>query len=93
MIQRWTFDGPPAYPYENGGYVTYADHVAAVAAAEQRGREYALSDEEKRLSSLYQQGIKAARDAVADPAIWGGEAPHAALAAIDALPTRGEGSS
>jgi hypothetical protein len=32
-IQRWTFDGPPAYEYGEGGWVTYADHVAAVRDA------------------------------------------------------------
>ena len=41
-IQRWTkiFTRYPAskvLPNENGEYVTYADHVAALAEAEQRG--------------------------------------------------------
>jgi hypothetical protein len=34
-IQRWYITNPPGQPTE---FVSYADHVAAVAEAEQRGR-------------------------------------------------------
>jgi hypothetical protein len=57
-IQRWTFDGPPAYEYGEGGWVTYADHVAAVATVQADMR-----DENKRNYDMgYEQGQ---RDAIA----------------------------
>jgi hypothetical protein len=88
-IQRWTFDGPPAYEYADGGYVTFADHVAAVAEAEQRGYNMAYPTWD---NDEYRQGQ---RDAIAvlerlrdenrqgtDPE-WG--VLNAAIAAIKAV--------
>jgi len=61
-IQRWAQGLLGMVDAIHGGYVTYADHVAALRQAEQRGRE----DEYQRLAmetaALIQQGQ---RDALA----------------------------
>ena len=98
-IQRYTFFGtaevaePEKLPADYNGryvyeYVTYADHVAAVAAAEQR----VLSDvdaEAMRQNVAFRKGVKAAREAVARQKVkWSIDYDTAiddALAAIDAL--------
>jgi hypothetical protein len=97
-IRRWTFDGPPAYPYENGGYVTYDDHAAALA---ELGAQHNLQlellhgviqSEQERCEREHASGRATARDAVAavPDAVdeIGGysfdEAITMALAAIDA---------
>ena len=94
-IQRWKpTDAALIVAGADVEYVTYADHVAAVAAAEQRvldeertKEKWFCSEEDKQ--ALIAHGVKAARDAVAacihGP---GGYHPATALAAIDAL--RGE---
>ena len=40
---RWNDDGQRIVPHDYGEWVRYADHVAAVAAAEQRGLSKAWS--------------------------------------------------
>jgi len=69
-----------------GRYVTYADHVAAVAAAEQRGYVRGVAQVE---NERFTDGVKAARDAVeAIPTSAfdiGIVSKDDALAAIDAL--------
>ena len=76
-IQRWDFFGevginePVRYLHleaVQGRYVTYADHVAAVAAAEQRVRDEFMDSTPELTAYRKQQyaaGVKAARDAVA----------------------------
>ena len=91
-IQRYVLlGGYDPRVVDEGPWVTYADHVAAVAAAEQRVK----SDFAKYLRHMvdddkYAAGIKAARDAVkALPELPGGlEAfiyRRTALAAIDGV--------
>ena len=75
-IQRWDFFGevginePVRYLHleaVQGRYVTYADHVAAVAAAEQRVRDEFMDSTPELTAYRKQQyaaGVKAARDAV-----------------------------
>jgi hypothetical protein len=96
-IQRWTeiFTRYPAsevLPNENGEYVTYADHLAALRdcearvheAAYQAGKAYGLT------VNGYTRGLDAAREAVA--ALLAYDSPYgplirsdATLTAIDAL--------
>ena len=75
-IQRWTkvFTRYPAsevLPNENGEYVTYADHVAALRACEARVREderssnFTPDDHSNGMTEAYQRGLDAIRDAVA----------------------------
>ena len=70
-IQRY---GDPSRDYmipahDDGFVVLYADHVAAVAAAEQRGREAQWADEgstyREHRQDGFDEGVKATRDAVA----------------------------
>ena len=75
-IQRWDFFGevginePVRYLHleaVKGRYVTYADHVAAVAAAEQRVRDEFMDSTPELTAYRKQQyaaGVKAAREAV-----------------------------
>ena len=95
-IQRWDFFGevginePVRYLHleaVKGRYVTYADHVAAVAAAQAAGR-----DENKRNYDMgVEHGVQAAHEAVAAlqemnaPMIGRVITKRHALAAIDAL--------
>lgn len=97
-IQRWTEVLDQTDPYspnpdmreaDYGSYVTYADHVAAVAAAERQSAEYATLVG-AAAESAYAQGVKDARDAVAalrapgyEP--WGEFIYREVLPAIDAL--------
>jgi hypothetical protein len=65
-IQRWTFDGPPAYEYADGGYVTYADHVAAVAAALAEGYASRMDEAEQDFTVGHDKGYwRGHRDAIA----------------------------
>ena len=89
-IQRWAYQYGginPFAPNPGGGWVTYADHVAAVAAAEQRGRE-----ERQAIDADYNEGhrdgVKAARDAV--ERLPRNADTRDALAAIDALTPKEE---
>ena len=101
-IQRWDFfaevgiNEPVRYLHleaVQGRYVTYADHVAAVAAAEQRVRDEFMDSTPELTAYRKQQyaaGVKAARDAVA--ALIVGKASEEyingvddALAAIDGV--------
>jgi len=68
-IQRWDAVDT-MYEVSTGEWVTYADHVAAVAAAEQRvldeertKEKWFCSEEDKQ--ALIAHGVQAARDAVA----------------------------
>lgn len=74
-IQRWKkiFTRYPAsevLPNENGEYVTYADHVAALRACEARVREderssnFTPDDHSNGMTEAYQRGLDAAREAV-----------------------------
>ena len=67
-IQRWTplvnSEGrAQAYATPDGPYVAYADHVAAVAEAEQRGYDRALGDEPVESDPLYLRGRNDGYDA------------------------------
>jgi hypothetical protein len=73
-IQRWRFGPYHVDEGDSGGYVTYADHVAAVAEAEQRkDREWLATIHDSHLYSLGQ------RDAIAK-----------AIAAVKGLATERE---
>ena len=68
-IQRWAPFDPMALMgrHPNGAFVTYADHVAAVAAAEQRVRDEFMDSTPELTAYRKQQyaaGVKAAREAV-----------------------------
>lgn len=95
-IQRFVADNGELVKFEDANgiltwrtvVVTYADHLAAVAAAEQR----VLSDvdaEAMRQNVAFRKGVKAAREAVARQKVkWSIDYDTAiddALAAIDAL--------
>ena len=93
-IQRWTkiFTRYPAsevLPNENGEYVTYADHLAALRDCEGRVYQDYIAGRQNDRVLGYLRGLDAAREAVADingkwvfgPRIY----KHKALAAIDAL--------
>jgi hypothetical protein len=93
-VQRWEpmYDGRMRSRPATGAYVRYADHVAAVAAAEQRVWDENRALDIKALETLervtWGRAIKAARDAVADlPNHYAMEPRHVALAlaAIDVL--------
>ena len=113
-IQRWDFFGevginePVRYLHleaVKGRYVTYADHVAAVAAA----REQAWNERWTTNTEAYDMGVKAARDAVeAENKNWisrvttdydigyrdgTNDTIRLNLRAIDALQPRGKGSA
>lgn len=62
-IQRWDVDMHGSmFESDDGPLVFHADHVAAVAAAEQRVRDEVPYSE---TDAAYESGVKAARDAVA----------------------------
>ena len=98
-IQRWTYHTSyPITPDEDGPLVTYADHVAAVAALiDDQAKE--IEQYVKAVAHARDKGYAAAREAVAalwvhevtDVPGWGIDETHvwpskaAALAAIDAL--------
>ena len=98
-IQRWSISvGGMSYsfaPSAEGRYVAYTDHVAAVAEAEERVRMDGINAVVAAQANSYQQGVAAAREAVAAaPAYycedqWSGADTHRllseALAAIDNL--------
>ena len=68
-IQRWTFinGAEPHWLEEHpmGEYVTYADHVAAVAAAQREGANQGyLNGVATNADNSFKAGVKAARDAV-----------------------------
>ena len=92
-VQRWAYQYDhiiPFAPNPAGGWVTYADHVAAVAAAEQRVRDELPPNGADALWYLLGQrkGVQAARDAAAPFCKCGhaeGEHVGCTLAAIDAL--------
>lgn len=56
------------YPHSGGQYVTYDDHVAALAEAEQRGYVAGVERENRAFGYAYQQGraeaLREAREAV-----------------------------
>ena len=97
-VQRW--DGMKGYVMvmtvnDAGRYVLYADHVAAVAAAQREGSNQGyLNGVATNVDNSFKAGVKAARDAVAalidkQPTTAPGWVRRdEALAAIDAL--RGE---
>ena len=69
-IQRWTFinGAEPHWLEEHpmGEYVTYADHVAAVAAAQREGANQGyLNGVATNADNSFKAGVKAAREAVA----------------------------
>ena len=69
-IQRWKVVdtiGQYAETGDDGGWVTYADHVAAVAEAEQRVERITREDDNRALwdSRQFNAGLDAAREAVA----------------------------
>lgn len=72
-IQQWNYySDTGAQPMPDGEWVTYADHLAAVAAARAEDKatlnraENAWREEIRtRLTEQYEAGVKAARDAVA----------------------------
>jgi hypothetical protein len=70
-IQRWTkiFTRHPAsevLPNENGEYVTYADHLAALRACEERVRMERLRDTGNGIKAIgHYEGLREAREAVA----------------------------
>ena len=92
-IQRYVLlGGYDPRVVDEGPWVTYADHVAAVAAAEQRVREDASC--KCKFWAGHAAGVKDARDAVAalswlhrwaDGVVFRDIDRDAALAAIDAL--------
>ena len=108
-IQRWDMNHVQGEVYidkkPEGSWVTYADHVAAVAAARTMGyvegqadmRKYLLADDTHSFTYGYREGVKAARDAVeAIPTSAfdiGIVSKDEVLAAIDALPVKGSGNS
>ncbi len=67
-IQRWNYySDTGAQPMPDGEWVTYADHVAAVAAAEQRVRDEFMDSTPELTAYRKQQyaaGVKAAREAI-----------------------------
>lgn len=74
-VKRWAYQYGgliPFAPNPAGGWVTYADHVAAVAAARTMGyvegqadmRKYLLADDTHSFTYGYREGVQAARDAV-----------------------------
>lgn len=89
-IQRWDMNHVQGEVYidkkPEGSWVTYADHLAAVAAARTMGyvegqadmRKYLLADDTHSFTYGYREGVKAARDAVDDvpmpdvlpPTVW-----------------------
>ena len=103
-IQRWSTiphevrDG--IAPREKGEYVLYADHVAAVAAAQREGANQGyLNGVATNADNSFKAGVKAARDAVDRIEHWASYSPDGdvwacfasdPLDAIDAL-TSGEG--
>ena len=86
-IQRWDFfaevgiNEPVRYLHleaVKGRYVTYADHVAAVAAAEQRVRDEFMDSTPELTAYRKQQyaaGVKVARDAVDGIEHWASYSP------------------
>ena len=78
---------------DSGKWVTYADHVAALAEAEQRVRMERLRDTGNGIKAIgHYEGLREAREAVAalrgDVSGWTGQSliyQHTALAAIDAM--------
>jgi hypothetical protein len=61
-IQRWTWDALSEWaPSENGDMVMYAEHVAAVAAAEIAADDFQFVGWAK---DSFDAGVKAAREAV-----------------------------
>ena len=69
-IQRYVLlGGYDPRVVDEGPWVTYADHVAAVAAAEQRRRDWNAMQERWYLNAedqqaLINEGVKAARDQI-----------------------------
>lgn len=104
-IQRWTFinGAEPHWLEEHpmGEYVTYADHVAAVAAAQREGANQGyLNGVATNADNSFKAGVKAAREAVAAHIradLTGQEMfcgrKRGILAAIDGVTTRGEGGA
>ena len=93
-VQRWDMNHVQGEVYidkkPEGSWVTYADHLAAVAAAEQRVRDELPPNGADALWYLLGQrkGVQAARDAAAPFCKCGhaeGEHVGCTLAAIDAL--------
>ena len=67
-IQRWDIDLSNGDPFksENGDWIEYADHVAAVAAAQREGANQGyLNGVATNADNSFKAGVKAARDAVA----------------------------
>jgi len=83
-IQRWAYQYGginPFAPNPGGGWVTYADHVAAVAAARLEGMAQSITLEARQV--IFAAGVKAARDAV--ERLPRNADTRDALAAIDVL--------
>jgi hypothetical protein len=87
MIQRWDDNGPSPF----GMFVLYADHVAAVADAEQRMERITREDDNRALwdNRQFNAALDAARKAIAALEYDGDycKVVHScdALTAIDAL--------
>ena len=69
-VQRWNINHVLGRVYidekSEGGWVTYADHVAAVAAAQREGAKQGyLNGVATNADNSFKAGVKAARDAVA----------------------------
>ena len=69
-VQRWNINHVLGRVYidekSEGGWVTYADHVAAVAAAQREGANQGyLNGVATNADNSFKAGVKAAREAVA----------------------------